>query len=154
MQDCQDQRVPIFVAGCSSLSVVCVHVVPGVDRSGLHTAGSSHWLALAQHSPTHRSLSRKSSFRSVYLFEDTHTDKHTHWFMPLLGTRILGFLNTLPDPKHNHYWSNPTPHLSLTLQPMIWKNSFISIWWLTKVVFGLKPFQKVGCSQKLMGTLA
>lgn len=51
-------------------------VVPGVGRSGLHTAGSSHWLELALHTPTHRSLSKKSSFTSVYLLDDTHIHMH------------------------------------------------------------------------------
>lgn len=55
---------------------VCICTEPGVGRSGLHTAGSSRWLEFAQHTPTHRSLSKTSSFTSVYLFQSTHTHKH------------------------------------------------------------------------------
>lgn len=48
--------------------------VPGVGRSGLHTAGSFRWVELALHTPTHRSLSKKSSFTFVYLLKG-----HTFW---------------------------------------------------------------------------
>lgn len=51
-----------------------VTLLPGVGRSGRHTAGSSHRFELAHYILTHRSLSKKSSFTSVYL--RTHK-KHT-----------------------------------------------------------------------------
>lgn len=70
----------VFIQICLCVSV-CACVIPGVGRSGLHTAGSSRWLELAQHTPTHRSLSKKSSFTSVYLLEDTQTRTRTRTSM-------------------------------------------------------------------------
>lgn len=64
------EKCAIHLAGCSM--AVSLLSVPGVGRSGLHTAGSSRWVELALHTPTHRSLSKKSSFTFVYLLEDTH----------------------------------------------------------------------------------
>lgn len=64
------EQCDIRLAGCST--AVSLLSVPGVGRSGLHTAGSSRWVELALHTPTHRSLSKKSSFTFVYLLEHTH----------------------------------------------------------------------------------
>lgn len=53
--------------------------IPGVGRSGLHTAGGFLWLESAQHSLTH---SRKSSFTFVNLLDDTDilSFYHSHDF--------------------------------------------------------------------------
>lgn len=64
-------------------------MLPGVDRSGPHTAGSFPWLESAQHTLTH---SRKSSFTFVSLLDDTH----------ILNSERTHFMFSYKVPKHHN----------------------------------------------------